>query len=288
MVILGMASKHITISWEYASLVPKLSSQEYEFLRQSIKQNGLYIPIIVNQNGVILDGHHRYKICQELGINPSVLVREFTDKRDEWLFVINSNLKRRQLNSFQRAQVALKSKPVLIEIAKNNMSAGGKGSKSLEALDEKGVIGELAKLGCVSHETVRKVERIIGSGVMTEELEERLRLGEVSIDRAYKMIAVREREKKREQNQTCRGAANESVSAYDPITSRIGNSFSNPKGLYYDIISDSVNETKLKISVSDMFKAIAPLTSKRIRHAILVLNKKENRIKLVTYQPDKQ
>jgi ParB-like chromosome segregation protein Spo0J len=283
-----MASKHITISWEYASLVPKLSSQEYEFLRQSIKQNGLYIPIIVNQNGVILDGHHRYKICQELGISLSMMVREFTDKRDEWLFVINCNLKRRQLNSFQRAQVALKSKPVLIEIAKNNMSAGGKGSKSLEALDEKGVIGELAKLACVSHETVRKVERIIGSGVMTEELEERLRLGEVSIDRAYKMIAVREREKKREQNRTCRGAANESISAYDPITSRIGNSFLDPKGLCCDIISDSVNETKLKISVSDMFKAIAPLTGKRIRHAILVLNKKENRMKLVTYQPDKQ
>jgi predicted transcriptional regulator len=168
------------------------------------------------------------------------------------------------------------------------MSAGGKGSKSLEALDEKGVIGEVAKLACVSHETVRKVERIIGSGVMTEELEERLRLCEVSIDKAYKMIAVREREKKREQNQTCLRSTNESVSAYDPITSRIGNSFLDPKGLYYDIISDSVNEMKLKISVSDMFKAIVPLTSKRIRNAILVFNKKENRMKLVTYQPGKQ
>jgi hypothetical protein len=101
------------------------------------------------------------------------------------------------------------------------------------------------------------------------------------------MIAVREREKKREQNQTCQGAANESVSAYDPITPRIGNSFINPKGLYYDTISDSVNEMKLKISVSDMFKAIALLSSKRVRHAILVLNKKENGIKLVAYQPGK-
>jgi hypothetical protein len=62
----------------------------------------------------------------------------------------------------------------------------------------------------------------------------------------------------------------------------------NPKGLYYDIISDAVNEMKLKISVQEMFKAVAPLTGKRIRHATLVLNKKENRIKLVAYQPDKQ
>jgi ParB-like chromosome segregation protein Spo0J len=278
----------INTSQKYASLVPELSPQEYESLRQSIKENGLYFPIVVNQNGTILDGHHRNRACKELGIIPKISIRESKDKQDEWLFIINSNLKRRQLNSFQRTKVALKSKPILTEIARNNMSAGGKGSKSLEALDEKGVIGEVAKLAGVSHETVRKVEKIIGSGIMTEELEERLRLGEVSIDRAHKMIAVREREKKREQNQTCQGAANESVSAYDPITSRIGNSFLNPKGLYYDIISDSVNEMKLKISVSDMFKAIALLSSKRIRHAILVLNKKENGIKLVAYQPGKQ
>lgn len=278
----------INTSQKYASLVPELSPQEYESLRQSIKENGLYVPIVVNQNGTILDGHHRNRACKELGIIPNISIRQSKDKQDEWLFIINSNLKRRQLNSFQRTKVALKSTPILTEIARKNMSAGGKGSKSLEALDEKGVIGEVAKLAGVSHETVRKVEKIIGSGIMTEELEERLRLGEVSIDRAHKMIAVREQEKKREQNQTCQGAANESVSAYDPIISRIGNSFLNPKGLYYDIISDSVDETKLKISVSDMFKAIALLSSKRIRHAILVLNKKENGIKLVAYQPGKQ
>src|SRR5918997_5301300 len=135
------SNRRIRINPEYASMVPKQSPEEYESLKQSIKEeNGLYIPIIVNQNGVILDGHHRYKICQELGIIPEILVRESTDQRDEWLFVINSNLKRRQLNNFQRTQVALKSKPILIEIAKNNMSAGGKGSKSFEALDEKGGI----------------------------------------------------------------------------------------------------------------------------------------------------
>jgi ParB-like chromosome segregation protein Spo0J len=56
----------ITVNQEYARLVPKLSKEEYESLKESIKQNGLWVPIIVNSQGVILDGHHRYKACQEL------------------------------------------------------------------------------------------------------------------------------------------------------------------------------------------------------------------------------
>jgi ParB-like chromosome segregation protein Spo0J len=54
-------------------MVPELSPEEYESLKQSIMKDGLYVPIIVNQNGIILDGHHRYKACQELGIEPKTV-----------------------------------------------------------------------------------------------------------------------------------------------------------------------------------------------------------------------
>ena len=66
----------IRISPEHASLVSELSPEEFQSLKQSIKEvNGLYVPIIVNQDGIILDGHHRYKACQELGIEPKTIVR---------------------------------------------------------------------------------------------------------------------------------------------------------------------------------------------------------------------
>src|SRR5687768_3869255 len=117
----------IRISSEYASLVPGLSPEEYESLKQSIKEeNGLYVPIIINQDGIILDGHHRYKACQELGIEPKTLVRRFKDKLEEELFVINCNLIRRQLNNFQKTELALKSKPLLEAMVKGNESLGGK------------------------------------------------------------------------------------------------------------------------------------------------------------------
>jgi hypothetical protein len=55
---------------------------------------------------------------------PKPTVINYDDKLQEKLFVINVNLKRRQLNSFQRTCLALKIKPILQEVAKGNQKAG--------------------------------------------------------------------------------------------------------------------------------------------------------------------
>ena len=180
------------INPEYASLVPELSPEEYESLKQSIKENGLYVPLIVNQDGIVLDGHHRFKACQELGIqNPNTVTKEFKDKLDEQLFVIDCNLKRRQLNNFQRIELALKSKSILAEIAKNHEKAGVKLDPSQDlVMGRQGVSGEIGKLAGVSHETVRKVEKILASESITDKVKQDLRLGKVSINEAYKIVEL--------------------------------------------------------------------------------------------------
>src|SRR5919198_5331528 len=104
----AIASPDITINQEYANLIPPLSAEEYEGLKERIKQNGL-VPIIINSQGVILDGHHRFRACQELGIEPKTDTMNFPDKLHEQMFVIDSNLQR-HLNNFQRTELALKSK----------------------------------------------------------------------------------------------------------------------------------------------------------------------------------
>ena len=85
----------ITINAEYSALVPALTDDEYNSLYESIKENGLWLPIITNPDGVVLDGHHRYKICQKLQIMPKNAIRTFDSKLLEKKFVIESNLKRR-------------------------------------------------------------------------------------------------------------------------------------------------------------------------------------------------
>src|SRR6188472_2349551 len=182
----------IKTNQEYASLVPELSKEEYESLKQSIKENGLWFPIVVNKDGVILDGHHRYKACQELGIKiePYKMVRkeDFPDKPHEKMFVIDCNLTRRQLNNFQRTELALKSKPILEEIVKQNESQGGKGDRNLTPLGR--VDEQIGQRAGVSRDTVRKVEKIAEKA--SEEVKQSLRAGQMSINEAIKQINEKE------------------------------------------------------------------------------------------------
>jgi ParB-like chromosome segregation protein Spo0J len=104
----------IKINPEYEELVPKLAENDFQLLRDSIKSdNAVHTPIFVNQEGIILDGHHRWRIIQELGINNNppaykTTVKHFDNPLLEKKFVIDVNLKRRQLFPFQRAELIKK------------------------------------------------------------------------------------------------------------------------------------------------------------------------------------
>jgi ParB-like chromosome segregation protein Spo0J len=60
----------------------KYSSLDYQSIKASIKEHGLHVPIILNQHGVILDGHHRYKACHELGFKPKTTKMKFEDLKN--------------------------------------------------------------------------------------------------------------------------------------------------------------------------------------------------------------
>jgi ParB-like chromosome segregation protein Spo0J len=66
----SISNLELKINPEYAKLVPALTEQEYNGLKRSIQNHGLHETIKVNKKDEILDGHHRFKICNELGRNP--------------------------------------------------------------------------------------------------------------------------------------------------------------------------------------------------------------------------
>jgi N6-adenosine-specific RNA methylase IME4/ParB-like chromosome segregation protein Spo0J len=166
---------------KYADKVPSLSEGEYNSLKQSIADHGLYEPITINPDGDVLDGHHRLKVCKELGIEPRFKIKASNDEVEEEIFVIDVNVARRQLNDYQRGELLLsKKKPILEKIAKENMSLGGKGVKDFTPLER--VNEELAKQGDMSHMQLHKIETIMEKA--PEELKEQVRKGK-SINQAY-------------------------------------------------------------------------------------------------------
>lgn len=119
-------TQELHINPEYQDLICPLSKEEYELLKTSIREQGQHIPIIVNTEGVIIDGINRTKVCQELRITPKIEIRVFEDELEEKLCVIDCNLKRRHLTDAQKIEIGHKIKPTYQELARRNQSLAGK------------------------------------------------------------------------------------------------------------------------------------------------------------------
>jgi len=113
----------VTINPEYEAMVPPLTDEEYQRLKESIAEVGLYEKIIVNPELVILDGHHRFKACREKGVMPRFEVKRFDSKVDEEIYVIESNVIRRQLTDYNKTILAMKLEPMYAAKAKQRQEA---------------------------------------------------------------------------------------------------------------------------------------------------------------------
>jgi ParB-like chromosome segregation protein Spo0J len=85
----------------YADLLPPLSTEEFEALRADIERNGVRVPILVDEDGNILDGHNRYRIDPRA---PRATIQGLTEAQKR-AFVIRTNLARRNLSPTQRKEL---------------------------------------------------------------------------------------------------------------------------------------------------------------------------------------
>lgn len=84
-----------------------LEPDEYEALKADIAKRGVLVPIEFDEAGSILDGHHRFRVCQELGIkNYPRVVRSFSSEEEKEEHVVTLNVRRRHLNSEQKRKWA--------------------------------------------------------------------------------------------------------------------------------------------------------------------------------------
>lgn len=86
------------IDFEFDALLPPLADEEYAELKRKIEYEGFKGAITVwEETGTLVDGKHRLRICDELGINCPVQVMSF-DSRDEAIcWIINNQRGRRNL-----------------------------------------------------------------------------------------------------------------------------------------------------------------------------------------------
>lgn len=84
----------------YAEKFPMLPDAELSELAESILQNGLRNPVVLTQDGLILDGRNRAKACGMAGVKPKTVVYEGEDLAE---YVIDANSSRRHMSTGARA-----------------------------------------------------------------------------------------------------------------------------------------------------------------------------------------
>ena len=189
----------------YDKLLPRMSEEEFSQLKASIKTEGQHYPIIVNEDLEVLDGHHRFRACIELEIEPDFEVRKFDDKLLEKKFVIEANLRRRHLNNFQLVELAVPLLEIEKTLAKQRQSKGGKNGRDLQlglasdgAQSNEPQIGVkatevVAKKAGLSTRTFERGKKILENA--TEDDKQKLREGKVSISKVYQEIREAEKPK---------------------------------------------------------------------------------------------
>ena len=173
----------ILIDKEFESLIPPLSAEEFKQLEENCVKEGIRDSLIT-WNGILIDGHNRFKIAAKHGLLWNERKIEFADRNEAKRWIILNQFGRRNLSAYDRSVLALKLKPVIAEKAKEQQ--GTRTDISQKSVKSHDTQKELAKVAGVSHDTIHKVEAIQKSG--NEQLIKDIKEGRESINSGYQKV----------------------------------------------------------------------------------------------------
>ena len=163
----------LSIDPEFRDLIPPLTQEEQQGLLESILEEGCRDPIIVHNN-TIIDGHNRYEICREMHIpfKTAPFPGKADPTRDDLkVWIIDNQLSRRNISTFDRVSLELLKEPIIAARAKENQGTrtdlgNNLPQKSAESQSDRETRTQIAHLAGVSHDTVAKVKKIPGAQEM--------------------------------------------------------------------------------------------------------------------------
>ena len=217
----------LKIDKEFQNLIQPLTTEEFAGLKVSIEAEGIRDALVVwGSENILIDGHHRYQIAQELKCEFKTHEIEFEDRNDAKIWVVKNQFSRRNISAYQRGELALELEEVWKAKGKENLKTAQPGKRggtpsqnSVKAIDTQ---KELAKIAGVSHDTIAKVKLIKETG--SEEVKDNLRKGKsnTSIHKEYQVIKKKEKEEEKEKERKKKSNKFKSIKTPDQFTLKTG------------------------------------------------------------------
>jgi len=177
------------------SLIPPLSDEERNQLEQNILFKRKCRDAIILWGDIIIDGHNRYEICVEHGIQFEIIQMDFPSRSEAKIWILDNQLGRRNLTEAMRIELALSMTELLRERARKKQSAAGGDKKSPGSLFSK-VSGQsdaiinthetAAKIASVSEGSLHSYLQVKKSG--NQALLSQVQEGKLKIGTAHRML----------------------------------------------------------------------------------------------------
>jgi ParB-like chromosome segregation protein Spo0J len=145
--------KKFTVNPVFKNLLPPLSSDELENLTKQIREDGVQTPVVVwKEFDIIVDGHHRVEIAEQLGIDYPVKRKSFPDEDSVARYIIETQGARRNISKFDLERRI----GAYYESVKQNHGGQERGSGQNDHSIPKRTDERVAKIFKVSPKTVRR------------------------------------------------------------------------------------------------------------------------------------
>jgi N6-adenosine-specific RNA methylase IME4 len=183
----------IKINSEYLYLVPRPTDEEYRSLEADIVEKGRAIePIKVNSKNEILDGYTRYDICKKHSLPFDIKLMEFSSVLDEKIYVVETNLLRRNLTVYVRLEQQKSTAKLYEEKAKKQQGTrtdltSVQNCIKAESIDVGAIIAKKVGVGRTTYYEFKKIDE---EG--TEEQKQSARCGKESISRVFRKIQYKQ------------------------------------------------------------------------------------------------
>lgn len=163
-----------------AAVWPMLSEPDLRRLADDIAANGLVHPIVLDEDGQVLDGRNRLAACKIAGVEPEFVSYD----GDPIAFVLSANNERRHLSLPQRAAATA------LTLATNGHRSNGRWRR--DSVPQDPAITESGNSGWL--------QRMTEAGLVLDHLPDllpRVAAGDIALDDAYRRAVAARDEKKR-------------------------------------------------------------------------------------------
>jgi site-specific DNA-methyltransferase (adenine-specific) len=176
--------ENLKIDEEFKDLIPELQEEEFRQLESNLLNEGWRAnERIIIWNGTIIDGHNRYAICQKNNIEFKTSEKKFKDKNEAIIWIIENQLGRRNLSTFDRLELVYKYEEII--------KSQGKRTDLLPSGKKLNIHEEISNKARVGAGTKQRYDFI--KNKLDKETKKKLSEGKETINKVYTILKRREK-----------------------------------------------------------------------------------------------